>query len=186
MGYRTNPDRILENIDRQRDRESEEQGPEVTRQATGRDLDTEAPEDSASQQERITRIFKSIERAYVKTAQTGDLRRIASRFQSIGDVHHHHARGDVTVSVEYLDSERADDVGMVPFEIRPDRIADEKEITKTSRPDVNALRVLRSQLRDGVLSAFKKLEPRLRDAIREDADLGHLAVRVTLDLRPGE
>ena len=51
---------------------------------------------------------------------------------------------------------------------------------------MNALRVLRKELRGGVLAAYQKLEPRVRDAIRDRADMGHIQVQVTVDLRPGE
>ena len=57
---------------------------------------------------------------------------------------------------------------------------------KTSRADVNALKVLRAQLRAGVKAAYQKLEPRIRDAIRDRADMGHVQVQVTVDLRPAE
>ena len=61
-----------------------------------------------------------------------------------------------------------------------------QKVTKTSRPDVNAMKVLRAQLREGVLFAYKKVEPRIRDALRERADMGHVTVQVTMDLRPAE
>jgi hypothetical protein len=85
--------------------------------------------------------------------------------------------------VHYLDSPRYDDVGMSPFEIRPADLEEIKKVTENSRPDVNAMKLLRKELRDGVMSAYKKLEPRLRDGLRERADLGHLSVQVTMDLR---
>jgi hypothetical protein len=112
--------------------------------------------------------------------------RLAARFQAVGDIHHHHARGDVSISVQYLDHERFADVGVSPFEIRPYEVADAKRETKTSRADVNALKVLRKELRGGVLAAYQKLEPRVRDAIRDRADMGHIQVQVTVDLRPAE
>ena len=34
--------------------------------------------------------------------------------------------------------------------------------------------------------AYKKMEPRIRDALRERADLGHLSVNVTMDLRTAQ
>jgi len=92
----------------------------------------------------------------------------------------------VSISVQYLDHERFDDVGVSPFEIRPYEVADAKRETKTSRADVNALRVLRKELRDGILAAYQKLEPRVRDAIRDRADMGHIQVQITVDLRPAE
>ncbi|MFC1661068.1 hypothetical protein ACFL3S_06385, partial [Gemmatimonadota bacterium] len=103
-----------------------------------------------------------------------------------GDLHHHHARGDVSVVVQYLDSPRHDDVGMSPFEIRAVDLEETKKATESSRPDVNAMKILRRELRDGVMSAYKKLEPRIRDGLRERADQGHLNVQVTMDLRPAE
>ena len=65
-------------------------------------------------------------------------------------------------------------------------VADAKKQTKTSRADVNALKVLRKELREGVLSAYQKVEPRIRDALKERADMGHIQVQVTVDLRPAE
>jgi predicted Rdx family selenoprotein len=41
-------------------------------------------------------------------------------------------------------------------------------------------------LRQGVKAAYAKLEPRIRDAIRDRADMGHVQVQVTMDLRPAE
>ena len=186
MSFRTNPDRILDNIDRARNRDAENARFEVERQAMGRDLETEMPDLDATTPERLKRIFAIIENAYTKAAQRTELGRLASRFQAVGDIHHHHARGDVSISIQYLDHERFDDVGVSPFEIRPYEVADTKKETKTSRADVNALKVLRKELRRGVLSAYQKLEPRVRDAIRDRADMGHIQVQVTVDLRPAE
>lgn len=186
MSYRTNPDRILDSIDRARNRDAESARFSLDRQALGRELDTEVPALDATTPERIKRIFKTVERAYTKAAQRGELGKLAARFQSVGDIHHHHARGDVSISIQYLDHERGDDVGMSPFEIRPYEVAEAKKETKTSRADVNALKVLRRELRQGVLSAYQKMEPRIRDALRERADLGHVQVQVTVDLRPAE
>ena len=95
-------------------------------------------------------------------------------------------RVEVSISVQYLDHDRFDDVGVSPFEVKPYQIADAKKETKTSRADVNALKVLRQQLREGILAAYQKLEPRLRDALRDRADMGHDQVQVTVDLRPAE
>ena len=92
----------------------------------------------------------------------------------------------MSVSIHYMDHERQDDVGMSPFEIRPYEVADAKKETKTSRADVNALKVLRKELGQGVLSAYQKMEPRIRDALRERADMGHLQIQVIVDLRPAE
>lgn len=186
MSYRTNPDRILDNIDRARNRDAESARFTLDRQAVGRELDSEMPDVDATNPERIKRIFRILERAYTKTAQRGELGRLASRFQSVGDIHHHHARGDISISIQYLDHDRPDDVAMSPFEIRPYEVADAKKETKTSRADVNALKILRRELREGVLLAYQKVEPRLRDALRERADMGAVQVQVTVDLRPAE
>ena len=75
-------------------------------------------------------------------------------------------------------------MGVVPFGITPRDLEEAKKETRTSRPDVNAIKVLRLRLRDGVLAAYRKIEPRLRDAVKERADVGHVAAEVTLDLRP--
>ncbi len=186
MSYRTNPDRILDNIDRARNRDAESARYRVERQAMGRELDTNVPDSDATTPERLKRIFGALEQAYTKAAQRSELGRLAARFQAVGDIHHHHARGDVSVSIQYLDHERFDDVGLSPFEIRPEQIAEAKKETRTSRADVNALKVLRKELRTGVLAAYEKLEPRIRDAIRDRADIGHVQVQVTVDLRPAE
>jgi len=186
MSYRTNPDRILDSIDRARNREAESARFTLDRQALGRELETAIPDTDATTAERVKRVFNTVERAYTKAAQRGELGKLAARFQSVGDIHHHHARGDVSISVQYLDHERPDDVGMSPFEIRPYEVAEAKKETKTSRADVNALKVLRRELRQGVLSAYQKIEPRIRDALRERADMGHVQVQVTVDLRPAE
>jgi len=186
MSYRTNPDRILDNIDRARNRDAESARYHVDRQAFGRELDTDIPDVDATTTERMKRVFAIIERAYTKAAQRTELGRLASRFQSVGDIAPHHARGDVSISIQYLDHERYDDVGVSPFEVRPYQIADAKKETKTSRADVNALRVLRGELRQGVRTVYQKLEGRIRDALRDRADMGHVQVQVTMDLRPGE
>jgi hypothetical protein len=85
-----------------------------------------------------------------------------------------------------MDHDRYDDVGVSPFEVKPYQIADAKRETKTSRADVNALKVMSKILREGILAAYQKLEPRLRDALRDRADMGHVQVQVTVDLRPAE
>ena len=59
MGLRTNPDRILENIDRQRIREEEAQAGQ-DRQAVGRELETEIPAVDATTPERMKRIFSIV------------------------------------------------------------------------------------------------------------------------------
>lgn len=184
MGYRTNADRILENIDRSRSREDERLSDD--RQVTGRELDTQAPGPDSTTPERVKRVFRAVERAYVKAAQREVLGRLAARFRSIGDISHHHARGDVSVSIRYLDDSRSDDVGITPFEIRASTIEEAAEESGSRRADVNALRILRQELRAGVLAAYDKIESRVRDAVRDRADRGHLEVRVTMDLRPAE
>ena len=186
MSLRTNPDRILESIDRARNRDEEVGRLSDDRQAVGEETNALAPPPDATNPERVKRIFRLVETAYRNAAQGSELGKLAARFQAIGDLHHHHARGDVSVIVQYLDSSRFDDVGMSPFEVRKVDIQEAKKITENSRPDVNALKVLRKELRDGVMSAYKKLEPRIRDGMRERADLGALRVRVTMDLRPAE
>lgn len=183
MSFRTNPDRILANIDRGRERAAEARE-EFQRQASGRELDSEVPNRDTTPAERQRRLFKLVERAYMQVAGSRDLRQLAQRFQAIGDIPTHHARGDVTVSIHYMDAERHDEVAMSPFEIRPDRFVEEKKVTKTSRADVNGLRILRAELREGVMNAYKKIEPRIREAVRERADLGHVTAQVTMDLRP--
>jgi len=183
MSFRTNPDRILEHIDRQRNRDDEGRL-DFTREASARELDTEVPTGDATLAERLRRIFSLIEKAYVATASGPEIRRLAQRFQTVGDISSHHARGDVGITVSYLDHDRPDDVGLIPFEIRPDRLDETRKVSKTSSPDANALRILREDLRSGVMGAYKKMEPRLRDGVRERADVGHVSVRVAIDLRP--
>jgi hypothetical protein len=51
---------------------------------------------------------------------------------------------------------------------------------------VNALKVLRRELRGGILAAYNKIEPRIRDGLRDRADMGHVQIVVTVDLRPAE
>ncbi len=186
MSFRTNPDRILEGIDRARNRDAESAAFNVDRQAQGRELISDLPDMDATNPERVRRIFQAVERAYVKAAGRVELGRIAARFQAVGDIHHHHARGDVSISIQYLDHARPDDIGVAPFEIRPYEVADAKKETKTSRADVNAMKVLRRELHAGVLAGYQKLEPRIRDALRERADMGAVQAQVTLDLRPAE
>lgn len=183
MSFRNNPDRILDHIDRERNRDDDGRN-DFPRDATGRELDTTVPALDATTSERLRRVFSLVERAYTSAAGGTELRRLAQRFQAIGDIPHQHARGDVSVAVSYLDHERPDDVGMTPFEIRAEHFEEARKVTKSSRPDANALRILRENLRSGVMTAFRKMEPRLRDAVRERADLGHLEVRVSVDLRP--
>ncbi len=183
MGLRTNPDRILENIDRQRSREEEGHAGQ-DRHAIGKALDTEVPDIDATTPERMRRIFGIVERSYTKAASNVELGKLASHFRAVSEIPTHHARGDVSVAIQYIDSPRPDDVGMAPFEVLPDRLVEAKKETKTSRPDVNALKVLRLEIRDGVKAAYKKVEPRIRDALRDRADMGHVAVQVTMDVRP--
>jgi hypothetical protein len=183
MSLRTNPDRILENIDRQRTREEEGHAGQ-DRHAIGRELDITIPDIDATTPERMRRIFGIVETSYTKAAANAELGKLASHFRAVGDIPTHHAHGDVSISIQYIDSPRPDDVGMAPFEISPQRLIDAKKETKTSRADVNALKVLRVEIRDGVVAAYKKVEPRVRDALRDRADMGHVAVQVTMDVRP--
>ncbi len=183
MNLRNNPDRILDHIDRERSRDDDGRD-NFTRDATAKELDTEVPDSDATPGERTRRLFRLVERAYTATASGPDIRRLAQRFQTIGDISNHHARGDVSVTVSYLDHARPDDVGLSPFEILPTEIDEIKKVTKSTRPDANALRLLRENLRSGVMGAYQKMEPRLRDAVRERADLGHVSVQITMDLRP--
>jgi hypothetical protein len=182
MSFRTNPDRILDHIDRERSRDDERRD-EFVRDASARELGTEIPSPDATPAERVRRVFALVEKAYTAAASGPEIRRLAQRFQTVGDISGHHARGDVSVTVAYLDHDRPDDVGLSPFEILPLRIEEARKVTRTNRPDANALRILREELRSGVIGAFRKMEPRLRDAVRERADIGHISVRVTLDLR---
>jgi hypothetical protein len=186
MSFRTNPDRILESIDRERTRAEEAALHTDDRQAVGRELDTVLPAPDATNAERMKRVFQLVETSYRTAAQGTELGRLASRFRAIGDLHHHHARGDISVVIHYMDSPRFDDVGMSPFEIRPLDLVEIKKETESSRPDVNAMKILRQELRNGVMSAYKKMEPRIKDGLRERADMGHLTVTVTMDLRPAE
>jgi hypothetical protein len=186
MSFRTNPDRILESIDRERTRAEEAALHTDDRQAVGRELDTVLPAPDATNSERMKRVFQLVETSYRTAAQGAELGRLASRFRAIGDLHHHHARGDISVVIHYMDSPRFDDVGMSPFEIRPLDLVEIKKETESSRPDVNAMKILRQELRNGVMSAYKKMEPRVKDGLRERADMGHLTVTVTMDLRPAE
>jgi len=184
MSFRTNPDRILDSIDRAKERAAEARA-DFTRQTVARELDTEIPGLDDTMSERSRRVFKLVERTYMATAQSNDLRQLAQRFQAIGDIASLHARGDVTVAIHYIDADRPDSVGMSPFEIFPEQFTEERKTTKTSRADINGLRLLRTCLREGVQSAFSKLEPHIRDAIRERSDMGHVAAQITVDLRPG-
>lgn len=182
MSFRTNPDRILDSIDRSRTRDDGDSG--SIREASARVLDTEPPRSDATQSERVRRVFQVVERAYMEAAGAPEMRRLAERFQAVGDISGLRARGDVSVSIHWLDHERSDDTGMTPFEIRPERFEEIRKVTQSSRPDANAHRILKETLRDGVVAAFGKIEPRVREAVRERADLGHVAARVALDLRP--
>jgi len=184
MGYRTNPDRILENIDRDRSRRDENRSDD--RQATGRELDTNVPGPDATNPERVKRVFRAVERAYVKTAQRDELGKLAARFRAVGDISHHRARGDVSVSIRYMDAPRHDDVGVTPFQVLASQVEEAGEESGSTRDDVNALRVLRQALRDGVMAAYEKIESRVKEAVRERADMGHVEVQVTMDLRPTE
>ena len=183
MSLRTNPDRILDNIDKQKLREEESRNNQ-NREAVGKHLNNEAPDLDATTPERTKRIFGVVEEAYNKIASNKELGRLASHFRAVGDIPNHHARGDVSISINYIDSPRLDDIGMTPYEIVPQRLLEAKKETKTSRPDVNALKVLRFEIRNGVLTAYKKLAPRIKDALRDRADMGGVAVQITMDVRP--
>lgn len=186
MGRRDRTERILESIDRARAREAMPPSSGTDRQATGRALSTEVPPEGTTTTERLQRLFALVEKGYLEAASGDQLRPLSARFQAIGDIADHRARGDISVAMQYMDSERFDDVGMIPFEVSPEKVREAKEHTRTSRPDTNALRVLREELRNGVIASFQKMEPRLRDAIRNRADHGHVAVQITLDIRPHE
>ena len=183
MSLRTNPDRILDNIDKQKLREEENRNNQ-NREAVGKALNNKAPDLDATTPERTKRIFGVVEEAYNKIASNKELGRLASHFRAVGDIPNHHARGDVSISIQYIDSPRLDDIGMAPYEIVPQRLLEAKKETKTSRPDVNALKVLRFEIRNGVLTAYKKLAPRIKDALRDRADMGAVAVQITMDVRP--
>ena len=183
MSLRTNPDRILDNIDKQKLREEESRNNQ-NREAVGKHLNNEAPDLDATTPERTKRIFGVVEEAYNKIASNQELGRLASHFRAVGDIPNHHAIGDVSISIQYIDSPRLDDIGMAPYEIVPQRLLEAKKETKTSRPDVNALKVLRFEIRNGVLTAYKKLAPRIKDALRDRADMGGVAVQITMDVRP--
>ena len=183
MSLRTNPDRILDNIDKQKLREEESRNNQ-NREAVGKHLNNEAPDLDATTPERTKRIFGVVEEAYNKIASNKELGRLASHFRAVGDIPNHHAIGDVSISIQYIDSPRMDDIGMAPYEIVTQRLLEAKKETKTSRPDVNALKVLRFEIRNGVLTAYKKLAPRIKDALRDRADMGAVAVQITMDVRP--
>ena len=69
MSLRTNPDRILENIDRQRSRDEESAGrPSDDRQAVGRELDTTPPPSDATNPELMKRVFGLVEQSYRQAA----------------------------------------------------------------------------------------------------------------------
>lgn len=185
MNYRRNEaDRILDNIDRARSRDIERALSLHDRQARGREMDTTVPDGDSTTPERLKRLFALVETAYRKAAQGSEMNPLAARFRAIGDISHHLARGDVSVSLHYMDSERHDDVGVAPFEITPGDLVAAKKESRTSRPDVNAMKVLRLRLRDGVLAAYEKILPRVRDGLKERADIGHVEAEVALHLRP--
>ena len=183
MSLRTNPDRILDNIDKQKLREEESQNNQ-NREAVGKALDNVAPDLDATTPERTKRLFQVVEEAYNDIASNRELGRLASHFRAVGDIPNHHARGDVSIARDWMDSPRLDDIGMAPYEIVPQRLLEAKKETKTSRPDVNALKVLRLEIRNGVLAAYKKLAPRIKDALRDRADMGGVAVQINMDVRP--
>ncbi len=185
MKYDRATDRILNRIDQARSHDVERALSLNDRQARGREMDATIPDGDAITPERIRRLFALVTSAYQRAAHSNEIGPLAARFRTIGDISHHMARGDVSVSVQYLEHERRDDVGVVPFEITSRDLEEIKKETRTTRADVNAMKVLRLRLRDGVLAAYKKIDPRLRDAIKERADIGQVAAEVTLDIRPG-
>ena len=78
MSFRTNPDRILENIDRQRSRDEENAGRQPDdRQAVGRELDTTPPPPDATNPERMKRVFRLVEESYRQAAQGTELGKLA-------------------------------------------------------------------------------------------------------------
>ncbi len=184
MRYNRMTDRILNRIDRGRDRDMDRVLSLNDRQARGKEMDSTAPDPDATTPERLRRLFALVEASYRSAARQAAMEPLAARFQTVGDIRDRSARGDVSVSIHYLDNERHDDVGVVPFRIIPADLDEARKQTRTSRPDVNAMKVLRLRLRDGVMAAYRKIEPRLRDAIKDRADIGHVAAEVTLDLRP--
>ena len=92
MSYRTNPDRILENIDRARTRDMERALSLNDRQARGREMDTEIPDGDATTPERMRRLFALIEAGYQRAAQSAEISPLAARFRAIGDISHQMAR----------------------------------------------------------------------------------------------
>ena len=116
MSLRTNPDRILDNIDKQKLREEENQSNQ-NRQAVGRALNSDTPDLDATTPERTKRLFQVVQDAYGLAASNTELGRLASHFRAVGDIPNHHGRGDVSVSIQYVDSPRLDDIGMAPYEI---------------------------------------------------------------------
>ena len=101
MSLRTNPDRILDNIDRQRTREEEGHAGQ-DRHAIGRELDITIPDIDATTPERMRRIFSIVESSYTKAAANVELGKLASHFRAVGDIPTHHARGDVSIPHFYV------------------------------------------------------------------------------------
>ena len=129
MSLRTNPDRILDNIDKQKLREEENQNNQ-NREAVGTASDFEAPDLDATTPERTKRIFGVVEEAYNDIASNKELGRLASHFRAVGDIPNHHARGDVSIAIDWMDSPRSHDIGMTPYEIVPQRLLEAKKETK--------------------------------------------------------
>ena len=67
MSFRTNPDRILDHIDRERNRYDEGRD-DFARDASARELGTEVPDLDATPAERVRRIFSLVEKTYMSTA----------------------------------------------------------------------------------------------------------------------
>ena len=93
MGYSTKggsreSDQILDRIDRARSRDDNAASP-FDREATGRELNTEVPGLGAMQSERMRRLFNIVQEAYVACAKSPEIRKLAARFQNIGDLSDH-------------------------------------------------------------------------------------------------
>ena len=115
MGLRTNPDRIPGEH-----RPATKPGRGRSRRpgsACHREKNSTRrfPISTPPRRERLRRIFGIVERSYAKAASNVELGKLASHFRAVGDIPTHHARGDVSVAIQYMDSPRPDDVGMAPL-----------------------------------------------------------------------
>ena len=180
MGLRTNPDQILENIDRQRSREEEAHAAGQDRQAVGKELETEIPDVDATTPERMKRIFAIVERAYNQAASNAELGKLASHFRAVGDIPDHHAHGDVSVSIQYIHPSRPHDVGMAPLEIRPHPLFAAKNATTHSRHDVHPPNVPRHQRRH----RLHRRHRRRHQTSRASAGAAHSGCRVSRTRSP--